>query len=190
MPASRLRRCATLAAFLLAPIGAAHAADWTIDTAHSTLGFSGTQTGKPFSGHFKTFSGAIAFDPAHPETGHATITIQTASATTGDTQRDTAMPGADWFNTALFPAATFVADRFEAHGQNAFIAHGMLTIRGVSHAETLPFTLDITGASAHARGHLDITRDVFGVGQGPWASGQWVGLSVGVDFDLIATKAP
>jgi hypothetical protein len=26
------------------------------------------------------------------------------------------------------------------------------------------------------------------VGQGPWASGQWVGLAVNVDIDIYATQ--
>lgn len=164
------------------------AAEWTIDAAHSTLGFSGVQTGSPFSGHFGTFDGAISFDPAHPEAGHARIAIDIASAATGDRQRDGAMPGRDWFDVKGFPNAVFEATRFAAKGGNAYEAIGTLTIRGVSRPETLPFTLEIDGDVAHARGHLDLIRSAFGVGQGPWASGQWVALAVGVDVDLSAHK--
>jgi len=185
------RKLTVLASSLLvAGAVSAHAATWQIDAAHSTLGFSGTQTGKPFSGHFGKFDGAIDFDPAHPEAGHAKITIDIASATTGDSQRDGAMPGSDWFNVAKFPTATFEATRFDAKGGNAYEAVGTLTIRGVGKAETLPFTLDIQGDVAHAKGHLGLVRSAFGVGQGPWATGQWVALDVGVDVDLTAHKAP
>jgi hypothetical protein len=31
---------------------------------------------------------------------------------------------------------------------------------------------------ARATGHLDLVRTDFGVGQGPWTSGQWVALEV------------
>ncbi|GAA4501667.1 YceI family protein [Gluconacetobacter tumulicola] len=164
------------------------AAEWTIDAAHSTVGFSGMQTGSPFSGHFGKFGGTISFDPAHPEAGHALITIDIASAATGDRQRDGAMPGRDWFDVAAFPTATFEATRFVATGGNGYQAIGRLTIHGVSRPETLPFTLEISGDTAHARGHLDLVRSAFNVGQGPWASGQWVALAVGVDVDLSAHK--
>ncbi|MDE7539683.1 YceI family protein [Gluconobacter sphaericus] len=164
------------------------AADWTIDPAHSTIGFAGTQTGNAFTGHFGKFDGTISFDPAHPEEGHAKITIDIASATTADKQRDGAMPGSDWFNVASFPTATFEARSFRAKGGNAYEAVGTLTIRGVSRPETLPFTLDISGQTAHAKGHLDLIRSAFGIGQGPWATGQWVALQVGVSIDVIANQ--
>ena len=155
------------------------AADWTIDPAHSIIGFSGTQTGNTFTGHFGKFDGTVSLDPAHPEDGHATITINIASATTADRQRDSAMPRSDWFNVASFPTATFEARSFRAKGGNAYEAVGTLTIRGVSRPETLPFTLDINGPTAHAKGHLDLIRSAFGIGQGPWATGQWVALRSG-----------
>ncbi len=31
-------------------------------------------------------------------------------------------------------------------------------------------------------------RSEYGVGQGPWSTGEWVALDVGVDVDLVATK--
>ncbi|ACB95559.1 YceI family protein [Beijerinckia indica] len=184
-----LRR-ALLGIVLLAPVTHADAADWTIDKAHSTLGFSGTQTGTKFQGHFTRYDGSIHFDPDHPETGHALITIDMASATTGDRQRDEALPGGDWFNTKTFPKATFEIKSFRPINGNNFEALGTLTLRGISHEATLPFALDITGDAAHAKGHLELVRTAFGVGQGTWASGQWVALEVGVDVDLIARQSP
>lgn len=181
--ASALTLAASLS--LAAP---AMAADWVIDSAHSTIAFSGTQTGKPFSGHFGSFDGTITFDPAHPENGHAHIAIAIASAVTGDRQRDGAMPGQDWFDVAHFPSAMFDAQSFRAKGGNDYEAVGTLTIRGVGKSETLPFTLDINGRTAHAKGHLDLLRSAFGIGQGPWATGQWVALAVGVDIDVTAQQ--
>ncbi|CAP55424.1 YceI family protein [Gluconacetobacter diazotrophicus] len=174
---------------LLAPTAPALAAEWTIDPAHSTITFTGTQTGAAFTGHFKRFGGTIIFDPAHPDAGHALVTIDVASAVTGDRQRDEALPGADWFNVAAFPKATFEATHFQSRGGNAYTAQGELSIRGVGQPETLPFTLDITGTTAHAKGHLTLIRSPFGIGQGPWASGQWVALDVGVDIDVTAQSS-
>ncbi|WP_264785676.1 YceI family protein, partial [Gluconobacter cerinus] len=111
-------------------------------------------------------------------------------AVTGDQQRDGALPGKDWFNVAGFPSAVFDAQSFRAMGGNSYEAVGTLTIRGISKPVTLPFTLDINGTTAHAKGHLDLVRSDFGVGQGPWASGQWVSLNVGVDMDITAQRKP
>lgn len=74
-------------------------------------------------------------------------------------------------------------------GDGSYAADGTLTLRGVSKPLTLPFTLEISCDTAHAKGHLDLTRDAFGVGQGPWATGQWVALEVGIDFDLVALRS-
>jgi len=70
----------------------ATAADWLIDAGHSRLGFTGSQGGSPFSGAFARWHGDISFDPPHPEAGHASITIETASAATGDSDKDQLLP--------------------------------------------------------------------------------------------------
>jgi polyisoprenoid-binding protein YceI len=62
-----------------------------------------------------------------------------------------------------------------------------LYLRGVAAPLTLPFTLAIDGASAHAKGHAELSRRAFGIGQGPWATDQWVAFEVGVDIDVTAT---
>jgi polyisoprenoid-binding protein YceI len=182
-----LFRVALLSAMAFA--APALAADWTVQTDKSHLGFSGVQTGAPFKGSFGKWTAEIGFDPAHPEAGHAKITIDLASARTGDTQRDTALPQADWFDVKHFPQATFEAAGFTPKGGEAYEAAGRLTIRGVAKDVVLPFTLAVAGDSAKAKGHLGLVRTAFGVGQGPWSSGEWVALEVGVDFDLVAMKA-
>lgn len=171
-------------------VSQASAATWTVDPAKSKIGFSGTQTEQPFSGQFKSFSATINFDPAKPETGHATITIDTGSATTGDPQRDEALPGADWFDAKSFPKAVFEAKSFTHKGGNDYEAVGTLTIRDVSKPLVLPFTLTTTGNTAHAVGHMPLVRTTFGVGQGAWATADYVAFEVNVDIDLTATAAP
>jgi len=165
------------------------AADWTVDVPHSHLGFSGVQNGAPFQGNFGTWTAEIAFDAAHPEAGHAKVTIDLASAKTGDVQRDGALPQAEWFDVKAFPHATFEATGFVAKGGDAYEAPGKLTIRGIGKDVVLPFTLAVTGDKAAAKGHLSLVRTGFGVGQGVWATAEWVGLDVGVDVDLVATKS-
>lgn len=178
-------RTMSFAAVLCFAAGSVSAASWTIDPAASHLAFSGQQTGEAFRGEFKKFSGSIDFDPAQPAAAHVAITVDMASAVTGDTQRDEAMPQVDWFDTAQFATATFVATGFQKTA-TGYSSPGKLTVRGATLDVTLPFTLAIDGANAHAKGHVQLTRTAFGVGQGPWATEQWVAFAVGVDVDLVA----
>ena len=170
--------------------GIAHAADWTVDAGKSRLGFIGSQSGSPFEGHFSRWTAKIAFDPAHPAAGSAVVEIDMASATTGDLQKDQSLPQADWFDAKTFPQARFEATSFRPKGGNAFEAVGSLSIRGVKKDVVLPFTLDVAGPAAHAKGKLDLVRTDYGVGQGPWKAADMVALNVAVTIDLVATSKP
>jgi len=175
-----------LLGFSVLVASAAQAADWSVDQGQSRVGFSGVQTGTPFKGAFSRYKTAIAFDPAHLDASHMEVTVDLGSAATGDSQRDTAMPGKDWFDVAAFPQATFRTTAIRRTGADTYVADGTLDLRGVSKPVVLVFSVDIQGVSAHAKGHVDLVRSAFGVGQGPWASGQWVALAVGVDLDIVA----
>jgi len=177
------------AVLLVSPATSAAAADWKLDPGKSTLGFSGTQTGAAFQGKFSNYSAVISFDPDHLETSHIDVSVDLASAATGDAQRDTALPTKDWFDVPEFAQAKFDADMIRRTSDGSYEAAGKLTLRGVTRPLVLPFTLDIDGATAHAKGHADLLRNDYGVGQGPWNSGQWVALEVGVDLDIVATRS-
>ncbi len=178
-----------LAAALLGA-GAAQAADWTVDPAKSRLGFTGSQAGSPFEGRFSRWTARIVFDPANPTAGTAVVEIDMASAATGDLQKDESLPQADWFDAKTFPQARFEATSFRPKGGNAFEAVGSLSIRGVKKDVVLPFTLDVAGPAAHAKGKLDLVRTDYGVGQGPWKAADMVALNVAVTIDLVATSKP
>jgi polyisoprenoid-binding protein YceI len=166
----------------------AFAVEWTVDAAKSRLGFSGVQNGSAFQGNFDKWRAEISFDPAHPEAGHAKVTIDLASARTGDVQRDAALPQPEWFDATVLPQAVFESANFVAKGEGGYEAAGKLTIRGITQDVVLPFALVLTGDLATAKGHLTLMRTAFGVGQGVWSTAQWVALDVGVDVDLVATR--
>ncbi|MFM2045233.1 MAG: hypothetical protein RLY86_3809 [Pseudomonadota bacterium] len=171
-----------------APAGTAATGAWVVDTSASRLTFRGTQLGSPFEGGFQRFQAEIVFDPETPEEGRATVIVDTGSARTGDAQRDTAMPTADWFAVDQFPEARFEATTFRRTGPDSFEAVGNLTIRGVAQPVTLPFTLTPEGDATRAKGEVRILRDAFGVGQGQFATGQWVALDVAVGIDILARR--
>ena len=183
-------RLATFSAALALSCGPVLAATWTIEPSASKLGFSGVQTDQPFSGTFKSWTGTVDYDPAKPEAAHVLITIDTGSATTGDTQRDEALPGEDWFSAKKFPKATFEANGFSPKGGANFETQGKLGIRGISKDVMLPFTLTLDGDKAHVVGTAKLLRTAFGVGQGAWATDQYVALDVNVSIDLMAKRAP
>ena len=178
---------ATIIAALLLASGV-HAATWTVDQAQSQLGFTGSQTGTPFNGQFKHFDAQIDFNPDNLPNAHVVVNIDVASAITGDKQRDEAIPHAEWFDAAKFPQARFEASSFRSLGADRYEAAGTLAIRGIKKDVTLPFTLNIDGDTATMDGKLSLMRTDFGVGQGAWSSGQWVGLNVDVTVHLVATK--
>ena len=111
-----------------------------------------------------------------------------ASAVTGDPQKDQALPQSDWFDAKTFPNATFEALSFRLKDGNSYVALGTLTIRDVKKDVTMPVTIEITGDGLHAKGQLNLVRTDYGVGQGAWASVQWVALDVMAAFEVIAVR--
>lgn len=190
MTRRRAAAFALIAAFAGLLPEAAHAADWAVDAQRSRLGFSGTQMGAPFEGTFERFSSTIRFDPADLAGSTVAIVIDMASARTGSSERDEAVRGSDWFATATYPQAGFVADTFRKEGDGRFVAFGTLTIRDVSKPVELPFTLTSEPPGTHAEGALAIDRTAFGVGQGQWVSGSTVGRDVRIVIDLYALPKP
>ncbi len=176
---------------LLTATPQANAAPWVVDAARSRLTFTGEQTGEVFHGEFKKFTPVIEFDPAHPERATITVTIDMASATIEGKDRADALPTADWFAVSAFPTATFMARSINATGKDAsgisnYRANGTITIRGLSRAVELPFSLKTEGSSGVARGEVTLNRRDFGVGQGRWASDEWVKYPVKVSFEIYA----
>jgi polyisoprenoid-binding protein YceI len=182
-----VRRPCIVAAALAAAVSTARAAEWKI-LPGSALTFTGEQAGEKFTGHFNRFDAQISLDPQKLAEAKIAVTVDVASAATGDKQRDTALPDKDWFDAAAFPKARFES-RQVTRTAKGFEAIGDLTLRGVTREVRLPFTLAIDGRKAEAKGHVDLRRDAFGVGQGQWASDEWVGFDVGVDFDLKAERS-
>ena len=187
LPARNCIGSIVAATLLAAP--PASATEWRIDAAKSWLGFKGMMAGAPFEGRFRHWQGRISFDPGRPDQGSAAVTIDMTSAQTGDPQKDAALPRSEWFAAKSFPAADFEVQSFQSKGGNAYEAIGTLTIRDVTKQFAMPVTIDASGASLHATGHLEFLRSDYGVGQGTWASGQWVGLGVSAEFDVTAKRS-
>lgn len=176
--------------FLCSCATSAQARPWIVDYAHSQLGFTGTQGTTPFNGLFKQFTATIDFDPDHPETGKITAVIDMASATTGDADRDGALPQAAWFDTKDFPQARFVSSRIQKTAPNTYEADGIVTIKGVSHPVAFPFSLAKEEGHTRATGIVQLIRSDFNIGTGQWSNEAYVKFAVGVKIDIAAQPAP
>ena len=137
-----------------------------MDKAASRLAFSTSVSGTGLAGAFKTWDAVIHFDPNDLAHSDVSVTIDIASAATGNGDADALLPDQDWFWTGHFPKATFTAKSFRATAPGRYEAAGVLTLRGVSKPLTLPFSLAITGAAAKMNAQVVVNRLTFGVGQG------------------------
>jgi cytochrome b561/polyisoprenoid-binding protein YceI len=160
---------------------------WTVAKS-STLGFTASWAGDAIEGQFKRWTADILFSPDALDRSKLTVAIDMSSATTGDDQRDSSLPGDDFFATATHPKAIFTASTFRKTGEGRFVADGTLDLRGVKKPLSLPFTLKIDGDTATARGVTTLDRTAFGVGQGEWASTDQIGGKVKVSFAITAKK--
>ncbi len=170
-----------------APAFAASA--WQVDPQGSKLGFHGSMSGDGFDGSFRRWTAQIVFDPKALQASSVAVSIDTASAATGDADRDQALPTGDWFAAKAFPKASFVSRGFKDLGGGRYQAIGDLTIRGAKRPIILPFTLNITGDIAHMNGSIPLNRLDFGIGQGRWKTGDVVAPTVTVSVSIVAHRA-
>ena len=151
------------------------------------LGFTANWNGEAINGSFSNWTAAISFSPDALDTSVIDVSIDLASVSTGDSQRDGSLTGSDFFDTANFARATYRATSFKALGGDRYRADGTLTLRGKGKAVPLAFTLTIDGNRASARGTATVDRTVFGVGQGDYASTDEIAAPVAIAFDFRAT---
>ena len=161
-----LRRFIPFAASML--LSASASADDYIQTAGSTLGFSGKYQGEAFNGQFPGFATMLSFDATKLSAAKLDVTIPLATATTRNADYDGELRGASFFNSKKFPQARYTATKFRALGGNKYAADGTLSLRGVSKPVVLTFTWT-PGAKPVLAGTAVVKRLDFGVGGGDWA---------------------
>ncbi|MFP3987689.1 YceI family protein [Streptomyces sp. E11-3] len=122
------------------PALAALTGDYTIDAAHTTIGFTARHAMVTnVKGSFVDFTGSLHLDGTDPARSTATLDIVMDSVDTGSADRDGHLKSADFFDTEQFPAMTFRSTRAEAAGGDDYRISGDLTIKGV----TKPVTIDL-----------------------------------------------
>ena len=113
--------------------------DYTLDPSHTRIGFSARHAMvTKVRGQFDEFEGSAHVDTVTPANSSVTVTIQAASVTTGNEQRDGHLKTPDFFDIASYPQITFVSTNVERDGAEWDIT-GDLTINGVTKSVTIPF---------------------------------------------------
>lgn len=162
-------------------------ADWTVASG-GRLGFTARWNGEAVDGRFDRWRAAIRFSPDDLAKSTIKVTIDLASADTGDGQRDDSLKSSDFFDVGSHPSAVFAARDVRHLGGDRYEARGTLDLRGASKPATLRFTLRIEGDRARVAGTARIDRTAFGVGQGEWAATDSIAAGVDIAFSFNATR--
>jgi polyisoprenoid-binding protein YceI len=173
----------TLAAGFAAPC----CAQQKLVPAQSEIAFTSKQMGVPVDGKFKKFDAQVTFDPKTPDAAKIAFNIDIGSATLGSAETEAELVKPDWFNTKLFPQATFQSSAVKATGPGKFDVAGKLVIKGASHDVVVPVALAQAGGNTTASGTFVIKRLDFKIGDGDWKDTSMVANDVQVKFKLTLT---
>ena len=114
---------------------------WQIDPMHAQVGFATKHFGMmTVRGVFEKVSTTGALDPAHPEASTIDVTIEVASLTTHNAQRDNDLRSSYFLELDKFPTITFQSTQIDVTGPDRFNLTGDLTIKGITRPVTLRMT--------------------------------------------------
>jgi polyisoprenoid-binding protein YceI len=144
------------------------AGTWAIDPVHSEVGFVVRHMMvSKVRGKFATFSGEIVTGQ-EPLGSSVSATIDLASISTGNDQRDAHIRSADFFEVETYPTMTYRSTGVRVDGDD-YVLDGQLTLKGVT--KDVPLRLELNGFGPDAYGGTragfsataEINRRDFGV---------------------------
>ncbi len=122
------------------PALAALTGDYTLDPAHTSIGFTVRHAMVTnVRGSFTDFQGTLHLDGSDPAQSTAELDIQIASVDTGMPDRDGHLRSGDFFDVEKFPKMTFRSTQAEQLGGEDYRITGDLTIKDV----TRPVSIDL-----------------------------------------------
>lgn len=131
---------ATIIAALLISSAATFAQTWTVDKAHSRLGFNVTHLSvAELGGTFNSIDAKITSSKPDFTDAVVELTADINSINTDNDQRDTHLKSADFFDAQKFPTLTFKSTSFKKVSDKKYKVSGNLTLKGV----TKPVVLDV-----------------------------------------------
>jgi len=166
-----------------------------IDKSHTSITYSVRHMViSNVKGRFEDFEGSITYDKANLGKSSVDVTIQVASQTTDNKDRDEHLATDEFFHAEKHPTITFTSKHVEK-SDDGFVAHGELTIRGITKHVHLPFVLNgpITDPWGNTRigieASVKVDRREFGMTE--WTKtleggGLVVGNDVTIEIELEA----
>ncbi|WP_055493550.1 YceI family protein [Streptomyces sp. TP-A0356] len=131
---------ATAPAASVNPDLAALTGDYTVDPAHTTIGFVARHAMVTnVKGGFQEIEGTLHLDGSDPSKSTASLDITMDSIDTGSADRDNHLRSSDFFKTDEHPVMTFRSTKAEVMGGDDYRITGDLTILGT----TKPITIDL-----------------------------------------------
>ena len=125
------------------------AGTWAIDPVHSEVSFTVRHMMvSKVRGRFDTFEGTIV-TAENPLESTVTASVDLASISTGQEQRDAHIRSADFFEVETYPVMTFASTGVRASGGDLLL-DGDLSIKGVTKSVT--FKLEVSGFGPDAYG--------------------------------------
>jgi len=169
---------------------------WTVDSAHSTVGFVARHLMvTKVRGRFTDFTGTLTIDP-DPLKSAVEASVDLESVSTGDEGRDTHLKGADFFKVEDNKFMKFVSHSITPKGSD-YELNGDLTLNGVTKPVT--FDLEFEGVSKDPWGNTkagfeastEISRKEWGLefNVALETGGVLIGDKVKVELDIQAAKA-
>jgi polyisoprenoid-binding protein YceI len=124
---------------------------WQLDKAHSSIEFAVTHMViAEATGRFKDFDVKLTTNGEDFTTATLEATIQMASVSTDNDNRDADLRGPEFFDTEKYPTAVFKSTKWEKSGEGRYKVTGDLTMKD----KTKPVVLDVTyfGSITGSRG--------------------------------------
>jgi polyisoprenoid-binding protein YceI len=171
---------------------ATSAKTYSIDEAHSTIRFWVRHLMiSKVHGEIPDVTGTVTYDESNPSDTAIDVTIQLASLTTKQDQRDGHLKSADFFDVEKFPTMTYKSTSVAKNGES-FTIQGDLTLHGVTkpvelEAEASPeITSPFGGFKVGVTAKGVLNREDFGMhwNQAMEAGGFMVGKEVTFEIDL------
>jgi polyisoprenoid-binding protein YceI len=127
-----MKKINLLAVFVLVA-GTAFSQTWTVDKAHSRIGFNVTHLLlSEVSGSFRTYEATITSSKDDFSDAVFDASIDVASIDTDNENRDNDIKGERFFDAAKYPKITFKSTSFKKVDGNKWKVAGDLTMKGVT----------------------------------------------------------
>ena len=171
---------------------------WTIDGAHTSIGFVARHMGlSKVRGQFRSFRGEVEGDPSDITTARGRVEVDLASVDTGNADRDAHLKSADFFDVENHPTMVFESKRIVREGDDYKVI-GDLTIKGLTKEVELDY--EHAGENNDPFGNRKLGGTLTGtIKRSEWGltwnvpldSGGWLvsdNVKLEIDFQLAESK--